>query len=351
MPLRAISSLSLGSCAHHSLYAKLQAARQAGFTAIDIYGDDWEQFKVDYAKSRGLPPSTIDGDHTSIEAAKEIGRICRQLGLKLLCLQPFRDFEGRIDVPEAQERMMAARGTLSILPHLGTDMLLIPSTTLPAEKITRDFNHMAKDLAKLADYANAFSPPLRVCYEALSWGTHVSTWRDAWEVVRLANRSNLGLCLDSFNTAARQWADPYQHSGKRHAAVDEELRRDLELLVNIVPAEKIFYFQIADGKLMAPPLQLPTDPNEPILRPWSRGYRLFPLETNLGAYLPVKPFTDAVLATGYNGPWCIEVFNDSLHDPTPTVPSSHAGRAMRSLIALEDAVGLFKITSGEFLPS
>ncbi|KIJ51028.1 hypothetical protein M422DRAFT_204028 [Sphaerobolus stellatus SS14] len=338
MPLRAISSLSLGSCAHHSLYIKLQAAKNAGFTAIDLYGDDWDQFKVDYAKAADLAPSRMDGDHTSIEAAKEIRRLCAHFGLKLLCLQPFRDLEGRIDPTEALERMVAARGTLSVLPHLGTDMLLIPSTTLPAEKVTNDFSRIAEDLAELADHASAFSPPLRVCYEALSWGTHISTWRDAWEVVRMANRTNLGLCLDSFNTAARQWADPYKKTGKRHGRVDEELRRDLAELVKIVPPHRIFYFQIADGKLMQPPMNEPLDPNEPRLRPWSRGYRLFPLE--MGAYLPVKEFTEAVMELGYNGPWCIEVFNNSLHDANPTVPSSHAGRAIRSLIALENTVGL-----------
>lgn len=339
MPLFAVSSLSLGSCVHHSLYNKLEAARNAGFTAVDLYGDDWVQFKREYATATpSLPPSAFDGDPTSIEAAKQVRLICDHFGLKLLCLQPFRDFEGRLDATEAEARMQDARGTLSVLPYLGTDMLLIPSSTLPAHKITKDRHRIADDLGRLADYANSFSPPLRVCYEALSWGTHVSTWRDAWQVVRLANRTNLGLCVDSFNTAARQWADPFQPNGKLNEAVDDALRRDLLELVKIVPAHSIFYFQVADGKFMQPPLLPPTDPDEPRLRPWSRGNRLFPLEMELGAYLPVKPFTEAVLATGFDGPWCIEVFNNSLQDPHPTVPNSHARRAMASLIALENAV-------------
>jgi 4-hydroxyphenylpyruvate dioxygenase len=261
---------------HHGLYNKLEAARNAGFTAVDLYGDDWEQFKKAFAAASSLPPSTFDGDHTSVEAAKEVKRMCDRLGLKLLCLQPFRDFEGRLDPNEANERMQAARGTLSLLPHMGTDMLVIPSSTLPAHKISKDKHLLSTELGRLADYARTYSPPLRVCYEALSWGTHISTWRDAWEVVRLGNRVNLGLCLDSFNTAARQWADPFQPNGKLNSHVDEDLRQDMLELVKIVPAHKIFYFQIADGKFMHPPLTPPSDPEEPRLRPWSRGFRLFP---------------------------------------------------------------------------
>ncbi|KIJ51029.1 hypothetical protein M422DRAFT_776911 [Sphaerobolus stellatus SS14] len=340
MPLRGISSLSLGDCAHHSLYDKLQAAKDAGFTAIDLYGDDWDQFKAEYAKSADLPPSRMDGDNTSIEAAKEIRRLCAHFGLQLLCLQPFRDFEGRINPAERKERMVAAKGTLSILPHLGTDMLLIPSTAIPAEKLTKDFRRMAEDLAQLADHASTYSPPLRICYEALSWGTHVNTWRQAWEIVRIANRANLGLCLDSFNAAAREWADPYQKSGKLHERVDEEMRHNLAELVKNVPPNRIFYYQVADGTRMQPPLNEPTDPNEPRLRPWSRGYRLFPLEKTRGAYLPIAEFTEAVMKLGYTGPWCIEFFNNSLHDSSSKVPGAHAARGIRSLIALESAVGL-----------
>jgi len=331
LPQLGISTLSLGSCQHHSLFSKLQAAARAGFTAVDLFDTDWEHFKGQYAKLNNLPPSTIDGDETSVGAARAINRMCSSLHLRLLCFQPFRDFEGRKDPDEAAERMRHARGTLSILPVLGTTMLLIPSTTLPSSQLDPSPARMAVELAKLADYAAAYSPPLRICYEALSWGTHVSTWKAAWDVVELANHPNLGLCLDSFNTAAREWADPYSPSGIRHPSINETLRRSLKDLVERVPASKIFYFQLADGQRMSTPLTLPEDPTVPPLRPWSRSYRLFPLETERGAYLPVKEFAEAVQKTGYDGPWSLEVFNDSLNDPKATVPDEHAHRGMESL--------------------
>ena len=339
-PQLGISTLSLGSCEHHSLLSKLHAAARAGFTAIDLFDGDWEHFKAQHATLNNLPPSTIDGDETSVGAARAINRMCASLHLRLLCLQPFREFEARKNPEDAAESMRRARGTLSILPVLGTTMLLIPSTTLPPSQLDSSTTRMAADLAKLADYASTYSPPLRICYEALSWGTHVSTWKAAWEVVELANRANLGLCLDSFNTAAREWADPYSPSGIRHPSINDTLRRSLDDLVKSVPARKIFYFQLADGQRMSVPLTPPEDPTVPPLRPWSRSYRLFPFETARGAYLPVKEFAEAVCATGYRGPWSLEMFNDSLNDPAATVPDEHARRGMESLHKSLAVVGI-----------
>ncbi|KAF8518461.1 xylose isomerase-like protein [Gautieria morchelliformis] len=339
-PELGISTLSLGSCDHHTLLSKLEAAARAGFTAVDLFDSDWEHFKRQYAKLNNLTPSTIDGDETSIGAARAINRMCASLHLRLLCLQPFREFEARKDPEQAADRMRRACGAVSILPVLGTTMLLIPSTTLPPSQIDSSPARMAADLAELANYAATFSPPLKICYEALSWGTHVSTWKAAWEVVELADRPNLGLCLDSFNTAAREWADPYSPSGIRHPLIDGAFRRSLDDLVEHVPPGKIFYFQLADGQRMSPPLTPPEDPTVPPLRPWSRSYRLFPLETARGAYLPVREFAEAVHRAGYKGPWCLEVFNDSLNEPGARVPDEHAHRGMESLHQTLAAVGI-----------
>ena len=82
---------------------------------------------------------------------------------------------------------------------------------------------------------------------------------------------------------------------------------------------------------MAPPLAPPSDPSIPLLRPWSRSSRLFPLETSRGAYLPVDRFSDAVVQTGYRGPWSIEVFNDSLSERRREVPLEHAQRGFEGL--------------------
>jgi hypothetical protein len=96
-------------------------------------------------------------------------------------------------------------------------------------------------------------------------------------------------------------------------------------------APQIFLYQVADGRLMTPPMTPPSDPSVPPIRPWSRSHRLFPLEHSLGAYLPVDRFSDAIIATGYTGTWSIEVFNDSLAEKGEEVPREHARRAIRGL--------------------
>ena len=44
---------------------------------------------------------------------------------------------------------------------------------------------------------------MRIGYEALAWGRHVKDWTTAWDIVRAADRDNLGIVLDSFHICAR----------------------------------------------------------------------------------------------------------------------------------------------------
>ena len=85
-----------------------------------------------------------------------------------------------------------------------------------------------------------------------------------------------------------------------------------------IPGDRIFFAQLADAPLMR------LDPLS-----WSRHFRLFPGQ---GAF-PVTRFTRNVLASGYNGPISLEIFNDEFRSapPRPT-----AIDAMRSLLLLEE---------------
>jgi 4-hydroxyphenylpyruvate dioxygenase len=78
-------------------------------------------------------------------------------------------------------------------------------------------------------------------------------------------------------------------------------------------------------------LSPPADPSVPRLLPWSRGHRLFPLEETRGAYLPVLKFCEAIVRTGYNGPWSLEVFNKSLSSPRAETCLEHAERGYSGL--------------------
>src|SRR5436190_406865 len=105
-----------------------------------------------------------------------------------------------------------------------------------------DLDRLAAQLHAAAERAAAHG--MRIAYEALAWGTHISTYEQSWEAVRRADHPALGLCLDSFHILSR---------GSDPAGITE------------IPAEKLFFLQLADAPHM----------NMDVLQ-WSRHHRLFP---------------------------------------------------------------------------
>ncbi|GAA5881093.1 hypothetical protein JCM8547_007994 [Rhodosporidiobolus lusitaniae] len=341
LPELGIASLSLGACsAGHSLPAKLAAAAQAGYSSLELFDLDWQDWRDSFAKENGYSLPAKEGDACSHAAAHALGQLARQHGVKFSCWQPLRNFEGFLDEDKRREAREYAQGILDVMSALGTDLLLCCTTSTGAPETTGDLERCAEDLGWLADRAAECDPPVRVMHEGLSFGAHRRRWQDAWEVVEKADRPNLGLCLDSFNTLALEWASPYMRDGRLSLDVDEKLEENMQELVRRVPGDKIYFYQVADGRFMSPPMTPPSDPSIPPIRPWSRSHRLFPLEKHLGAYLPVDRFSDAVVATGYSGPWSLEVFNDSLSEEGKEVPHQHAKRGMNGLArAAKEAYG------------
>jgi 4-hydroxyphenylpyruvate dioxygenase len=329
-PLPRRRTLSLGSFEHHSIESKFAAAKEAGFANVELFDNDWFDWRDSFAKRHNLPPST-DGDDTSHKAARALADLVKTYSLEFSCYQPLRAFEGFVSAEDRQKSYDNALGVLSLLPILGIDLILCCSTCTPAPETTGDLDVCARDLGWLADRAAELSPPARVMYEALSFGAHKSRWQEVWDVIALANRPNLGICLDSFNFLAREWADPYSEDGKRLKA-DDHIDASLAELVATIPGDKIYLYQVADGRRMVPAMTPPEDPMIPRLRPWSRSHRLYPCEYDQGAYLPVDKFSDAVIKAGYKGTWSLEVFNDSLSDPSPEVPREHAERGYVGLV-------------------
>jgi 4-hydroxyphenylpyruvate dioxygenase len=179
--------------------------------------------------------------------------------------------------------------------ELGTDLMLVCSSVSPAalggiDRAAADFRELGERAAKRN---------LRVGYEALAWGRHVSDHRDAWEIVRRADHPNIGLILDSFHTLARR--------------IDPDTIRS-------IPGDRIFIVQLADAPLID---------MDPLY--WSRHFRNMPGEGDL----PVTAFMRAVAATGYDGPLSLEIFNDQFRGGSPR---SIAVDGRRSLIYLMDQV-------------
>ncbi len=252
---------------------KLRAIAKAGFAGVEIFENDFLAFD---------------------ESPRQVGRMVRDFGLEISLFQPFRDFEGMPEPLRARTFDRAER-KFDLMGELGTDLVLVCSNVSPAavggiDRAAADFSELGERAAKRG---------LRVGYEALAWGRHISDHRDAWEIVRRVDHPSIGLILDSFHT----------------------LSRKIEInSIRSIPKEKIFIVQLADAPLIDMDLLY-----------WSRHFRNMPGEGDL----PVTDFTRAVAATGYDGYLSLEIFNDQFRGGNP---SAIAVDGYRSLIYLGDQV-------------
>jgi len=252
---------------------KLAAIAAAGFDGVEIFENDFLAF---------------DGNPA------DVGRMVRDHGLEITLFQPFRDFEGMPE-PLRSRTFDRAERKFDIMQQLGTDLVLVCSNVSPAslggiDRAAADFHELGERVAKRG---------LRVGYEALAWGRHINDHRDAWEIVRRADHPNIGLILDSFHTLSRK--------------IDVGSIRS-------IPKDKIFIVQMADAPLI-----------EMDLLYWSRHFRNMPGEGDL----PVREFTEAIAATGYDGYLSLEIFNDQFRGGSP---KTIAADGHRSLVYLGDQV-------------
>ncbi len=169
----------------------------------------------------------------------------------------------------------------------------------------------AADLAQLADLLAPHN--YRLAYENWCWSTHAPTWKAVWQIVQKVDRPNVGLCLDTFQTAGAEWTDPTTASGLVEDypggkdALESAFRKSLRELAATVPKEKIYFLQISDAYRLSEPLEIEVDGQG--LRPrgrWSHDFRPMPFD---GGYLPVVEVTRAVLGTGFRGWFSMEIFD------------------------------------------
>ncbi|MFJ4565133.1 bifunctional sugar phosphate isomerase/epimerase/4-hydroxyphenylpyruvate dioxygenase family protein [Streptomyces caelestis] len=257
-----------------SLTEKLTAAARAGFDGVEIFEND--------LLASPLTP-------------EEIRARCADLGLTVDLYQPMRDVEA-VPGDEFDRNLRRARHKFELMRRLGADTVLVCSSVSP--QAVDDDALAAEQLSRLADLARDFG--IRVAYEALAWGRHVSTYDHAWRIVESAGHPALGTCLDSFHILSR---------GSDPKGIED------------IPGEKIFFLQLADAPLLA----------MDVLQ-WSRHYRCFPGQGGFD----VAGLVRHVLRTGYEGPLSLEVFNDVFRqaEAGPT-----AVDARRSLLVLQEAVG------------
>lgn len=325
----AIATVSLGAAHLHCITAKIDAAAKYGLRGIELFHDDLAEYaKTLRCQSSATTDRTITDRDYEIKPAHAIRNHCEQKRLQVLALQPFRHYEGLLDPVQHARRIDELKHWAQLCEILGDDLfILIPSSFLDPSEITGDRDRLVADLAEAADVAF----PIRIAYEALAWGTHINTWEDSWDIVRRARRPNLGLCLDTFNIAARVWADPGSVTGRRSASADEELQLSMARLVRDVDPGRVMMVQLADGERVDSDAPFLQNQNLPKLLAWSRNARLFPCEEERGGYLPIQRVTDACLESlEYTGWVSMEVFSRTTQEDSVSVPYEHAARAARS---------------------
>jgi 4-hydroxyphenylpyruvate dioxygenase len=258
-------------CLSGGLNEKLEAIAAAGFKSVELFENDLLSFN-------GTPA--------------DVRRMMTDLGLEIVTFQPFRDFEG---MPEARREraFQRAERKFDVMQELGCDLLMVCSNVSPES--LGGIDRAADDLRELG--VRAQKRGLRVGFEALAWGRHIHDYRDAWEVVRRADQTNVGLVLDTFHTLSR--------------------KTDLKA-VRSIPPNRIFLVQVADAPIL-----------DMDFLSWSRHYRSFPGQGDL----PVQDFMTVLSATGYKGLLSLEIFNDQFSAGSPR---SVALDGHRSLIYLLD---------------
>lgn len=285
-----------------NLPSKLDAISKAGFQGIELAFPDLVAYSTEL---EGHDVDAKDFD-TIVKTAKRVQSQCKDLDLKVMMLQPFANWEGwetgSKETRDAEER---ADGWIRVMEAVGTDMIQVGSTD--AEGISMDRNRLAEDVGRFGE--KLAKKGFKLCYENWAWSTHAPTWRDVDEIVKMIGKENVGLCLDTFQTAGYEWGDPTTKSGKVEGEeVDKTYQKSLESLSTTIPADKIFVLQVSDA--YRPPKPLDDKPDENGLRPrgrWSSKFR--PMPGKEGGYLPIIEMGAAVLKTGFRGWFSLEIFD------------------------------------------
>lgn len=121
----------------------LKSIAKAGFDGVELIFSDVEHF---------------DG------SISEFKKLCDDLGLSIIALQPLRDFEGAANWSEKIEE---AKRAFDIMNQIDTDLTVLCSNVETHSKFEPSL--WIHQLRHLSDVATEFG--VRIGYEALSWGT------------------------------------------------------------------------------------------------------------------------------------------------------------------------------------
>ena len=261
------------------LEAKLAAMKVAGFTHVMLSARD----------IAGHP----QGEAAGIAAVQNSG-------LRVTGLQVMRDYEGlsASQLPQLHEyKLDIVKTMLRMAVALAAPLLLVCSST--HEQAVGDTDVLVADLRKLAMLALPLN--IKIAYEALSWGRYVNEYHQSIDIVQRVDRSNLGVCLDSYH----MWV-----AGTTLDGLGE---------LDLITADKIAFVQLSD--FIGNPIS-----NLMARRDMARTARVFPGE---GAHsLATAELVRKLEQMGYTGDYSFEVFNDDYQQLPLAVVSQRAANSV-----------------------
>lgn len=249
----------------------IRAIAKAGFDGVELLFQDVERF-----------------DRSPIE----LGKLCADLGLDVVALQPLRDVEGS---PQFDAKLEEAKRAFEVMNDVGTDLTVLCSNVSP--DLIFEPNLWIDHLRQISELAQGMGT--RIAFEALSWATFINRFEAAAAIVHRVDHPSFGLALDSFHTYA--------------------LTNDCSRLTTI-GLEKIFLTQLADAP------QLGGD-----LLNWSRNHRCFPGDGEFD----VSQFVRRIAERGYTGPYSFEVFSRSLKSLPADIVASNG---MSAFVKMEETL-------------
>lgn len=304
-----LATVSVGCDDSHTLPKKINAIAKAGFKGIELGFPDLVSFACEHLRKEVTAYDYSD----LMGTAKVVKAMCDAKHMEIMLLQPFANFEGwKEGTDERKDAFKRLDGWIKVMKAAGCKTLQVGSTDTPADHASWSGKRetIVSDLQELADKLSEHG--FRVAYENWCWSTHAPDWTHVYDIVRAVDRPNIGLCLDTFQSAGGEWADPTTDNGLLAGQSGDDLNKSfkasMEKLAATVPADKIYLLQISDAYKMTP--ALPDKLNEQGQRPrgqWSMKYRPVPFAK--GAYLPVVEMAKGVLGTGFRGWFSVEVFD------------------------------------------
>lgn len=249
-----VKSLHLNSLKYANLKTSFALAAEAGFTAVEVSVPKLKNFLHD--------------GYTAQDAAK----LLKEYGLTAVCVNDIFGVESMR--PEERERVFSEMELLGPLTQtLGCGTLQVCPLTELAELSWPEARRMtAKNIRTLAQMAAPYG--VRIQLETMAWGP-VHSLALGLEVLDEVGLDNTGISIDTWHFYAGGQTSP-----------EDVARMDKRLMCNI---------HFCDGRR--------PHPGESWDEEVQRAY--YPGEGDI----PLKEYADAIRATGYEGPWSIELIS------------------------------------------